>query len=133
MEIIEFMGDTFYVDDITNDLSRRYDTQAYVGFHKTLGEASVEQALGRFMFIAKMVGVFVGVDFETYMKKFAGEPGYGRPTLFREVSLENYCKVGEERAGAELVRIEQRNGKNIYVPTENLVTMMLKGIGYVHC
>ena len=118
----------FYVDDITRALSEKYDVKSYKAPFQTLGDANIECVLGRFMFLAKMCGEFVGVDIDTYKKNFPGEQWYDLPDPLMESQLEFYAKRGEEKMGAQPLRIEEKDGKKIYFPTEDLISTMLKGI-----
>lgn len=118
----------FYVDDITRALSEKYDVKSYKAPLQTLGDASIECKFGRFMFLAKMCGEFVGVDINTYKKKFSGEQWYDLADPLREGDLEYYAKRCEEKMGAQPLRIEEKDGKKIYFPTEDLISTMLKGI-----
>jgi len=129
MRQIEHQGNKFYVDDITEELSKKYDPATYKGPMSTIGEFCTEAALGKLMFIARMVGEFVGVDFQAYRKKYLGEQWYDDPDIYSEEELENYAEIAEgEGVPHPVIRVEKFDGKNIYFPTENLVKAMIKGI-----
>ncbi len=133
MEKLGFKGNTFYIDDLTKELSRKYNASAYRAHFMTLGEANMESALGRFMFIARTVGQFVGVDFETYMKEFPNEQWHDHIfTVHREKDLERYASFAQEEAlNAPPLRIETCEGRKIYFPTEPLIRVMLDGADFV--
>ena len=133
MEKKEFQGNTFYVDDITRELSRRYDVNSYKAYFGTIGSANPEAVLGRFMFIARLVGEVVGTDVETFRKKFPGEQWYDSVDMLvhTERNLEGYIAFAEEKLRKKLVRVKEHieNGqrKKIYFPKKELVELMLKG------
>ena len=131
METKQFNSDTFYVDDITRELSERYDLKKYVGCLRTLGEANTEIAMGRFLFLAKLMGEVVGVDFEMYKKRFSGEQFFDYPhAVYDESVLVSYAQTVAGIITAPPLRKEEFHGKNIYFPMEELLKIMLTGTGY---
>ena len=132
MQPLKIGNDTFYVDDVTRELSQKYDTHTYKAPFNTIGEGATEGVLGRFFFISRMVGEFVGVDFATYSKKFPNEQWYDNADIFDEDGLEACMSVAEEEGVVPpVLRIEKIGDKKIYVPTENLIRVMTKGTNFV--
>lgn len=132
MEIKEFHESQFYVDDLTRELSQKYDIKSYKGPFNTLGDGNTELAMSRFMTLAKLCGEFVGVDIVTYQKRFPDEPWYdSTEPRYRERDLEGWGKKAEEIISAPALRIEDVSGKKVYFPTGDLVKIMLKGVDYI--
>jgi len=132
MDIKQVHGSKFYIDDITRELSKKYDVNSYRGCFQTLGEANTEFAVGRFLFLAKMTGEIVGVDIEAYRKEFPEQEWYDSPlTVHSEKDIESYARLAQERIGSPVLRKEGLSGKNIYFPTESLVKKMLTGTEFI--
>lgn len=132
MECRKSHGSTFFVDDVTKVLSKKYDVNSYKGPFNTLGDCHMEGAMGKFMFLAKLCGEFVGTDINTYMKKFDTEQWYdSADQVYDESDLEAYAKLTEEEIKSKPIRIEIENGKKIYFPTEDLIKIMCEGTGFV--
>ena len=134
MDKIKHNGNTFYVDAIIRELSEKYDVSTYKGPMCALGEVNTELALGRFMFLSRMAGQFVGVDFKTYKTKFPDEDGTDSSRIIRtEDDLEAYARRAEsdKMVRESPIRIERKfgkYGKKIYFPTEALIEEMILGI-----
>ena len=123
-----------YVDKETRELSQRYNILSYRGPCNTIGESELEGIFGKFMFLAKFFGEFVGVDFETYMKKFPGETwldSMDEDWLPDNLALEGFAMEAAEIIGEYPLREEKHNNKTIYFPKESLVKRMLKGTSFV--
>jgi len=126
MKPINHEGNTFYVDDIAKELSKKYDPTSYKRPHNT----NAGFAVGRLLFISRMVGEFVGVNFEEYEKEYPGEQWYDRAlSVFSEDVLETYAEIAADEfkdrdIDPPFLRIEKFDGKKAYFPTENLAKAM---------
>ncbi|MFH1332612.1 MAG: hypothetical protein ABIH53_00015 [archaeon] len=126
-------GHKFYIDDLTRELSEKYDVNAFKGFYSILGMVEDEIALGRLMFLAKIAGEFIGATFETYRIKFPNdkhyplfcEPGYSYMGADGKKWFQIYIDHSDL---SHLLRREKINDETIYFPTERLVKAMMKGI-----
>lgn len=106
----------FYLDEAMYDLSRKFDPSLYQDCFATLGDAADEMVLGRFMEIAKRVGLFVGITMDSYHK------------LPRSIGLILEDNEMDKFVHDDYVRREYSKGNIIYFPTEKLVKTMIKGI-----
>ncbi|MBU1269078.1 MAG: hypothetical protein KKA06_00275 [Nanoarchaeota archaeon] len=142
METIHTLNSTFYIDEIARKLSQKYDVKSYVGpfnvFSAFDNSSEIEGVMGKFMFLSRMCGQFVGVDFDTYNRKFPDEQWFDsldKDLVSYEGDLTYYIYNAEYQTGSKLVRIEALDKtlgcKNIYFPAEKLIIMMLKGTGFV--
>lgn len=122
-----------YVDKETKALSQKYNILSYNGPCNTLGESELEGMLGKFMFLAKFFGEFVGVDFETYKKKFPGETWIDSfdDWISSNCDLEAFAMEAAEILGEYPLREETHNNRTIYFPKESLIKKMLKGTSFV--
>jgi len=132
MQTKQVQGSTFYTDEQTQQLSQKYDISAYKGSHQTLGEAATEEIIGRFLDLAKMCGEVVGVDYVTYKKQFSCDQGFsGANMIYSEDMLIKYSLLAHKKIGEPAVRIEQVDDKKVFVPSESLVKVMLKGSVFI--
>ncbi len=139
MNTKHFQGNTFYVDDVTRDLSQRYDVNSYKGYFNTFGEVEIEAAVGRLMSLAKMCAEFVGVDFATYRKRFQGQQCMDEDyplvpdesTLRVVISNASFyltpyeARMKDNPSLIHAVRVENIRRTAVYFPTEALVVRML--------
>ncbi len=81
-----------------------------------MGEANTEIAMGRFLFLAKLAGEIVGVDFATYKQEFPNQQFYDYPrAVHDEENLKIYTQRTESILGVPPLRNAEFMGKMIYL------------------
>jgi len=128
MRLAIIKGVQFYVDDVTEELSRKYDVKQYKTAEGTTGDFSDERFLGRIMALQRFAGKVVGIDFMLLTTAVNGldygvEKQIDSPSdaiahvpldFSREDLIQVYSQIPEMCLGGKILRTEKELSNFIF-------------------